>query len=129
MTCIPVSWNCTSTAGRCSGLTTSLVLLRLGWSTYCGLVALNLSHISKGLRVLLPLWRHQLTMLGLHLLKLVDEGRVPMGYMTIANGSSCVVVHGTELLVLIAAYFEWNTLPVPLSPAAHAMLQMWLCLD
>ena len=40
-----------------------------------------------------------------------------MGYMTIANGSSCVVVHGTELLVLIAAYFEWNTLPVPLSPS------------
>ena len=61
-------------------------------------------------------------MLGLHLLKLVGEGRVPMRYMTIANGSSCVVVHGTELLVLIAAYFEWNTLPVPLSPAAHAML-------
>ena len=44
------------------------------------------------------------------------------GYMTIANGSSCVVVHGTELLVLIAAYFEWNALPVPLSPATHAML-------
>ena len=59
---------------------------------------------------------------GLHLLKLVDEGKVPVGYMTIANGSFCVVVHGTELLVLIAAYFEWNTLPVPLSPAAYAML-------
>jgi len=31
-------------------------------------------------------------------------------------------VHGTELLGIIAAYFDESTLPVSLSPAAHAML-------